>query len=244
MTSEPERPRVRRADPTLRSRADHEGIAARLLRRFLSLFFAAALVVPRLRALRRRPAWNWVRVGLLVAAALLAALGVGSVVLQALAAAAVALAAILRRTDHPDRERRVQRQHEADYLLNGGQWRGPAQTGIPPGTPLFLLLRGPRLLAVERDRPSEVRMEWRIDRIRRILVDGSDYVPVYVSEAKQPPVREREVDRHASSELEIEDGAGDRFRFRYRGAFARPLAEAAAYAVHSARSLARQAVPD
>ena len=158
---------------------------------------------------------------------------------RGLALAPGLLALFLRRTVDPDRERRIQRVLGAEYLLNGGKWAGSNRLGGPLGlelgTPLYLLLRGPHLLLVPREGDGEIHSAVRIDAIERILVDGMDYVPVYVSEAKQPPVRERAVDRHAVAELVLERRSGEPMRFRYSGAFARHLAQTAAHAVFSVR---------
>ena len=109
--------------------------------------------------------------------------------------------------------------------------------GLPAGTRLHLLLRGPHLLLVPSERGGEIHSVVRIDAIERILVDGRDYLPVYVSEAKQPPVREREVNRHAISDLVLEMRETLPLRFLYRGAFAGHLAETAAHAIYSVRSV-------
>ena len=145
----------------------------------------------------------------------------------------------LRGTADPDRERRLQRVLGAEYLLNGGEWAGGKRDRgrhqLETGTPLYLLLRGPHLLLVPREGGGEVHSAIRVDGIERIQVNGREYVPVFVSEAKQPPVREREVDRHAVADLVLERRSGEPMRFRYRGSFARHLAETAAHAVFSVR---------
>lgn len=233
---------IRRADPTLKTRGKPADFArpaaASVLRVSLAALFSAILVLPRLRTLRRTRAWNWLRLGALVIAATLAATSAGWWRAAALVFALLAL--VLRRTADPDRERRLQRMHGAEYFLNGGEWGGTEPNGgshgLAPGTRLYLLLRGAHLLLVPRDRDGEVHAAFRVEAIERILVDGRDYLPVYVSEAKQPPVRESDIDRHAVSDLMLKMSASEPLRFLYRGAFAGHLAETAAHAIFSVRS--------
>ena len=200
-------------------------------------------MLPRLRLLRRRTAWNWIRLAVLVAGAGTALLA-DSVWLRGGALALAVAAIALRRTPDPDGDRRLQRSLGAEYILNGGEWASPGGSSVPRGlvrgSPLHLLLRGSHLLIVPRNAGACVEAAVRLAAIRRILVDGRDYVPVYVSEAKQPPVRERDVDRHAVSELVLEREGGAPLRFLYRGAFAVHLAETAAHAILSVRSLEGQ----
>ena len=239
-------PRIRRADPRLGAgregpeepETDGSSVLIRVL-------FSVVLVVPRLRALRRTRHWIWVRAVLLLSALAAAVQPVGW--WRALALVPAALAILLRRTVDPDSERRVQRVLGAEYFLNGGEWAGDAGADgadrLAVGTPLYLMLRGPHLLLVPRGADGEVHSALRVDGIERILVDGEDYVPVYVSEAKQPPVRERDVDRHACAELVLAQRGGRHRRFRYRGPFARHLAETAAHAVYSVRSQEALSLP-
>ncbi len=154
---------------------------------------------------------------------------------------AIAVGALaLRRTGDPDGERRLQRRHGAQYFLNGGEWhssgRRSAAPGIPAGTGLHLLLRGRELMLFTRNAAATHVRSFGVDSIRRILVDGRDYVPIYVSEAKQPPVRDNDPDRHAVSKLSLQLVGGRSADFLYRGTFARHLAESAAHAVFSVRS--------
>ena len=203
--------------------------------------FSAILALPRLRALRRTRAWNWLRMGLLVISAAVVVLSSGWWRVAAAVFGLVVLA--LRRTVDPDRERRLQHKLGAEYFLNGGEWGGSGQTaepiGLDTGTRLYLLLRGRDLLVVPRNRNAEVHVSVPVDSVERILVDGQDYLPVYVSEAKQPPVRERDVDRHRVSSLSLEMGTGAPMRFLYRGAFSEHLAETAAHAIFSVRARTR-----
>ncbi len=212
-----------------------------LLRGVLWVLFSGVLVLRHVRSLRRRPIWNWLRAAALLGACALTA---GTTGWWRLPGLTLALAAVLlSRTKDPDSERRIQRMHGADYLLNGGEWVGPAAPGgsapLAPREALYLLIRNDQLLLVPRDGESAVRHAVSMEEIEQITVDGSPYVPIYVSEAKQPPVREIEVDRHAESELRLALRSGDSLRFAYCGAFHRHLAETAAHAIFSVRSAAR-----
>lgn len=242
--------RIRRADPTLR-----EGRSADSFRPFgvpkvvgilLYGIFSALLVIPAIRKLRRGPAWNFVRVAALIGAAALASTGAPWPI--AAAAVIASLAIMLGRTRDPDFERKIQRRHGADYLLNGGEWAQPAvESGLMPalelGTRLFLLLKGEHLLIVPREDADRsdggVHFAFRVDTVDEIRVDGGLYVPVYVSEAKQPPVREREVNRQQQSIVELKRENGDRLRFVHHGAFSRHLADTAAHAIYSVRERIR-----
>ena len=212
--------------------------ASRALRVALTALFSAILALPRLRALRRTRAWTWLRLGLLLLSAAFAAFSSGWWKAGAVAFGLVVL--VLRRSVDPDRERRLQREHGADYFLNGGEWGGVDPTAesvnLDAGTHLYLLLRGGDLLVVPRDRDKAVHVAVPVDAVERILVNGRDYLPVYVSEAKQPPVRERDVDRHAVSILLLEMRGGQPMCFLYRGAFSEHLAETAAHAIFSVRA--------
>ena len=81
----------------------------------------------------------------------------------------------------------------------------------------------------------EVHSAFDIRRITSIRVDGQGYVPIYVSEAKDPPVKESAVDREAMIDLEVSLDDGGALLFRYQGAFARHLADSAAHAIYSVR---------
>jgi hypothetical protein len=78
---------------------------------------------------------------------------------------------------------------------------------------------------------------------QRIEVGGELYVPTYVSEAKDPPVREKAVDRKAATEMTLALADGARLGFRYRGAFHKHLAETAAHGIYSVRAGLRSGVP-
>ena len=203
--------------------------------------FAVVLLIPLVRRFRRRPAWNAVRAAAaILTAGLAAALLVGALESPwwwAVAGSALALS-LVGRTSDPDAERKLQRRLRADYLLNGGRFvsgRLPNSEALPAGGELYLLLRGEHLLVVPRRGLGEVHSALNVRQIQSIRVDGAAYVPVYVSEAKDPPVRETEVDRRATSDLEITLESGETLVLRYDGAFHKHLAETAAHAVHSVR---------
>ncbi len=126
-------------------------------------------------------------------------------------------------------------------MVNGGLFVGgelPNREPLDARDGLSLLLRGGHLLLVPA-RDGEVHSAANVREIDKILVDGEVYRPVYVSEAKDPPVREEHVDQNAASELELAFEDGKRWRFRYVGAFHKHLAETAAHAIHSVREIAR-----
>ncbi len=235
-----ETPRVRRSDPTLASQELRSGnrVGAGVLRGLQAVLSPTVFVFRRARVLRRSRGWNWIRAVLLVGGLALASSSAGWMRVAFLGFAL--LAAFLRRLPDPDWERRIQRIHGADYLLNGGEWaggpRGEGADRLRSGTALHLLVRGSHLLLLPKGRNAPVHVALRIDEIDRIRVDGRDYGPVYVPQAKQPPSRDTEFDRHAVADLSLEPRQGEPLRFRYRGPFASHLAETAAHAVHSVRS--------
>ncbi len=238
--------RIRRADPTLRERRPVESLkpfgVPRAVGVLLYGIFSALLIIPAIRKFRRSPAWNFVRFAAVIAAAALVLtrtpLAIGAAV------AVTVLAIALGRTRDPDFERKLQRRHGADYLLNGGEWAKPVSESevVPPleiGTRVFLLLKGEHLLIVPQDDADRsdggVHFAFRVDTVDEIRVDGALYLPVYVSEAKQPPVRELEVNRRQKSVVELTRENGDRLRFVHKGAFSRHLADTAAHAIYSVR---------
>ena len=138
----------------------------------------------------------------------------------------------------PDWERKLQRRHRADYLLNGGvlsegQFSGAETLG--PEQPLYLLVRSPHGMVIPQRGDGEVHAAIDNRRIERIEVGGELYVPTYVSEAKDPPVREKTVDQKASTQMTLTLDDGVRLGFRYRGAFHKHLAETAAHGIYSVR---------
>jgi len=208
--------------------------------RLLYALLWAVLWLPRIRRWRRGPHWNRVRLAAGVAAAAGAGFGLASGP-GWLAAAGLALglaALLLRPARDPDAERKLQARLGADYFLNGGTFRsGPMPGGnLPPGTPLYLLIRRDELLIVPQ-RSGEIHSVTGIAAIGAVHVNGEPYRPVYVSEAKDPPVRETAVDKSATSVLELVLDSGEALRFEYQGAFSKHLAETAAHAVYSVRRL-------
>lgn len=242
--------RIRRADPTLREGRSTDSFqpfgVPKVVGFLLYGIFSALLIIPAIRKLRRGPAWNFVRVAALIGAAAL--VSTGAPWPTAAATVIAGLAIMLARTQDPDFERKIQRRHGADYLLNGGEWAQPAiESPLMPalelGTRVFLLLKGEHLLIVPREHADRsdggVHFAFCVDTLDEIRVDGGLYVPVYVSEAKQPPVREREVNRQQQSIVELKRENGDRLRFVHHGPFSRHLADTAAHAIYSVRERIR-----
>ena len=189
---------------------------------------------------------GWVGVGFVLGGWLLAKLW-----LAIAGGIAVLVALAVRRAKDPDHERKLQARHKADYLLNGGVLVHGSLPGSLPGTPpgsisldrrqrLYLLIRGPELLVVPVAGPGDVESTIDITRIADIRVAGQTYRPIYVSEAKDPPVRETSVLTGRTTELELSLESGRTLRFEYQGAFSKHLAETAAHAVYSVRNLIRQ----
>ncbi len=201
------------------------------------------LLIPLVRRWRRRPWWNgvrWTVVAGIVAACVLAQASLWWGVI-------VAGALLLGPAKDPDHERKIQRLHGAEYFLNGGEFAGgrlPNSEPLPEGSPVHLLIRGKHLLIVRQDKPDEVHSGIAIDSFERILVDGETYAPVYVSEAKDPPVRESSVNRNARAELRLLRADGDAVGFSYKGSFAGHLAGTAAHAIHSVREQLRKPAPE
>ncbi len=250
---------IRRADPSLRAQTSKDVLRPFGLPRWAGLllyaFFWVLLIIPLVRRWRRGPEWNRVRaaiasLGLLVA--------IGGFLLKAMvwqtmlwpllswwlmaAGAILAVGAIaFPPAADPEKERKLQRRHSADYFLNGGRFASGDLPGSPPlrpGTPLYLLLRGQQLLLVPVEGRGDVHAVVELSQVSDIRVDGDSYLPIYLSEAKDPPVREESVDQSESSELELVTAAGGNIQFRYTGAFSKHLAETAAHAIYSVRKLA------
>lgn len=242
---------VKPADPQLEA-----GRPAQALRPFgiprwagagLYVLFSFVLLLPLVRRWRRESWWTGVRAALLLLGiAGVAAWAAGGAGAPAGAAGAISLICGLwlgRLTD-PDYERKLQRRHGAEYLLNGGVHVDGRLSNSEPlsgAEELYLLIRRPHLLVVPKKGAGEVHSAFDIRKIERIAVDGETYVPTYVSEAKDPPVREKAVDRNASSDLELAMEDGTAVRFRYRGAFHKHLAETAAHGIYSVRASLRTA---
>ncbi len=247
-------PSRRGADPSLREPSTNGLPPNGPLRRFgwrkwlgplLYALFWVVLLLPRLRRLRRGPHWNrvrwvmgWVGAGFVLGGWLLAKLWL------AIAGGIAVLAALaIRRAKDPDHERKLQARHKADYLLNGGvlvHRSLPGSISLDRRQPLYLLIRGPELLVVPVAGPGDVESTIDITQIADIRVAGQTYRPIYVSEAKDPPVREASVLTGRTTELELTLEGGRTLRFEYQGAFSKHLAETAAHAVYSVRNLIRQ----
>ena len=245
---------IRRAGPSLQERTSKDPLRPFGLPRWAGLllyaFFWVLLIIPLVRRWRRRPDWNRVRaaiasLGLLVAIAgfLLKAMTwpllswwlIGAGALLAVGAIALPPAA------DPEKERKLQLRHSADYFLNGGRFASGELPGSPPlapGTPLYLLLRGLQLLLVPVEGRGDVHAVVELSQVSDIRVDGDSYLPIYLSEAKDPPAREERVDQSKTSVLELVTAAGGSIQFRYTGAFSKHLAETAAHAIYSVRKLA------
>ena len=146
----------------------------------------------------------------------------------------------------PDFERKLQRKHRADYLLNGGvlsEGSFPGSDPLRADQPLYLLIRSPHLMVVPQRGDGEVHAAIDIRRIARIEVGDELYVPTYVSEAKDPPVREKTVDQKAATQMTLTLDDGARLGFRYRGAFHKHLAETATHGIYSVRAGLRSGAP-
>jgi hypothetical protein len=216
----------------------------------LYVLFSVVLVLPLVRRWRREGWWRAVRLALvLVGLSLVAAWAaswIGAVV-GAIGAISLICGLVLSPLADPDGERKLQRKHRADYLLNGGVLAGGTLSGSDPlsaDQPLYLLIRAPHMMVVPQDADGEVHSAVDIRRIERIEVDGALYVPVYVSEAKDPPVREESVDQSARSDLELTMDDGTQLWFRYQGAFHKHLAETAAHGIYSVRERLRGGTSD
>ena len=159
----------------------------------------------------------------------------GLVVLTALA---------VTRARDPDHERKLQARHGADYLLNGGVLASGSLPGLRPlglKQRLYFLIRGAELLVVPAEGPGDVVSTIDIRQVAEILVAGEPYRPIYVSEAKDPPVRETSVMTGNKTELQLTLERGQTMCFQYQGAFSKHLAETAAHAIYSVRGLVREA---
>jgi hypothetical protein len=216
----------------------------RWVRLLLYPVFATLLMIPALRRLRRdRRRWNLLRLTLALAG--LAATGLGTAWsmwwLVGLGGVVAAAALLIRPSADPDRERDLQRRHHADYLLNGGKlaspWPAALQGPVARGAALHLLVRGGEILFVPVEGSGEVRATIDFAQIRQILVNGESYRPVYISEAKDPPVREQAVNKKAVATTTLLMEGGERVDLEYEGAFSKHLAESAAHAIYSVRQL-------
>lgn len=149
----------------------------------------------------------------------------------------VVVAALVRGVRDPEHERKLQARYQSDYFLNGGKLSASGLPGVPTGKPLYLLLKGEDLLFIPAD-SVDVAATLAVPDIDDIRVGGERYVPVYVSEAKDPPVRETHVDQTAVTPTELLLKDGRVLRFEYSGTFHKHLAETAAHAIYSVKRLA------
>jgi hypothetical protein len=216
----------------------------RWIRLLLHPVFSALLVVPAIRRLRRDVRrWNRARFAAAAASLAVGALGAwwGAWWLIASAGLVLAAALLLQPSPDPDRERDLQRRHQADYLLNGGKlaspWPAALGERLDAGTALYLLLRRRQILVVPVNGAGEVAAAIDCAQIQEILVNGESYRPIYISEAKDPPVRERAVDKKATAVMTLAMSAGGTLSFEYEGAFSKHLAESAAHAIYSVGKL-------
>lgn len=253
-TDTPPRP----ADPTLRERPAKDPLrpfgAPKGVGAMLYAFFWVILLLPRMRRLWRGPHWNRVRLAAALAGSGLAVGGwfAPSLWLGVTGGILVLAALTVTRAQDPDRERKLQDRHGADYLLNGGVLVGGSLPGLPPGTRpgprplgpkqrLYFLIRGAELLVVPAEGPGDVVSTVDIGQVAEIFVAGEPYLPIYVSEAKDPPVRETSVMTGNKAELRLMLESGRSLCFGYQGAFAKHLAETAAHAIYSVRGMVREA---
>ena len=254
MSQASHQPPIRRADPSLQQRTSKDSLRPFGLPRWAGLllyaFFWVLLIIPLVRRWRRGPDWNRVRTAMALMGLLVAS---GGFFLKAtqwavlswwlLAGGAVlALSAIaFGPVADPEKERKLQLRHSADYFLNGGHFASgdlPGSPPLQPETPLYLLLKGPQLLLVPVGGSGDVHAIVKLSEVADIRVDGDSYLPVYLSEAKDPPVHEKQADQSKTSVLELVTVTGDSIEFRYTGAFSKHLAETAAHAIYSVRKLA------
>lgn len=245
----PSRQGTKPADPQLQAGRPEKPLRPFGIPRWLGaglyLLFSFVLLVPLVRRWRRERWWLFVRAAM--AAAGLSAVGAWAIGLLGPVAAGLGVISLLGGillgplTD-PDWERKLQRKHRAEYLLNGGTLSEGSLAGSEPlraDLPLYLLVRSQHVMVVPQRGDGEVHAAIDIRRIERIEVGGELYVPTYVSEAKDPPVREKIVDQKASTQMTLTLDDGSRLGFRYRGAFHKHLAETAAHGIYSVRSSLR-----
>ena len=241
------------ADPAVREHPTEDSFrpfgAPRWLGILLYAFFWVILLLPRLRRLRRRAHWNRVRaVTALAGASLVAGAWIGDTLWLGVTGGIVVFAAlVVTRTQDPDRERKIQARHGADYLLNGGVLvRGTLPGSSPsselpgPNENLYLLIRGRDLLVVPANGPGDIISTIDIRQVTEILVAGEPYLPVYVSEAKDPPVRETSAMTGYKTELQLTLEPDQTLCFQYQGAFSKHLAETTAHAIYSIRGLLQE----
>jgi hypothetical protein len=234
------------ADPELRAGRPQKPLRPFGIPRWLGaglyLLFSFVLLVPLVRRWRRQRWWLFVRVVLAGLGLLLTAVWItGSLGVFAGVAGVTSLlcGVCLGSLADPDQERKLQRKHRADYLLNGGvlcEGRLAGSEPLAPEQPLYLLVRSPHVMVVPQRGDGGVHAAIDIRRIVGIEVGGELYAPTYVSEAKDPPVREKTVDQEASAQMTLTLDDGARLGFRYSGSFCKHLAETAAHGIYSVRA--------
>lgn len=237
-----ERRRPSAADPAQqegdKKRSHRPARTSKWIESFLYAFFWIILLLPTVRRRRRRP--DWWRVRLLAAGLGLAAAALGmsfsKLWLVIPGSVLVLLALLVRGVRDPEHERKLQARYKSDYLLNGGKLTAGRFPGVPTGEPLYMLLKDQELLFVPAD-GVDLAGVLAVPEIEDIRVHGKPYIPVYVSEAKDPPVRETHVDQTATAPMELFLKDGRVLRFEYTGAFHTHLAETAAHAIHSVKRL-------
>lgn len=242
----PSRQGTKPADPELQAGRQEKPLRPFGIPRWLGaglyLLFSFVLLVPLVRRWRRQRWWLFVRVAMAAAGLLLTGGWIAALfgpVAAAFGAISLICAAWLGPLSDPDLERKLQRRHRADYLLNGGTLSEGQFSGsepLRPSQPLYLLIRSPHVMVVPQGGDGEVHAAIDIRRIAHIEVGGELYVPTYVSEAKDPPVREKTVDQNASTQMTLTLDDGGRLGFRYQGAFHKHLAETAAHGIYSVRT--------
>lgn len=211
---------------------------------FLFALFWLILLIPRIRQLRRGKSWNRIRLGLglFTILSVIAGVALNSIILFWGGLALNVFALVAKPLSDPERERKIARDHEADYYLNGGTLLTDLESldgDIKHGTDVNLLVRGQELLFVPAATGSAIKHRLDIQAIDDIRVAGESYKPVFVSEAKDPPVREDVVDKTAATSMELVVRDGRKIRFLYTGAFSKHLAETAAHTLYGVRQLSR-----
>ena len=211
---------------------------------FLFTFFWLILLIPKIRQLRRGESWNRIRlgIGIFTILSLIAGVALNSVILFWGGLFLNIFALLAKPLPDPERERKIARDHEADYYLNGGTLLADLESldgDINHGTDVNLLVRGQELLLVPAAAGSAIKHRLDIQKIDDIRVAGESYQPVFVSEAKDPPVREEVVDKSAATSMELIVSDGRTIRFLYTGAFSKHLASTAAHTIYGVRQLGR-----
>ena len=194
------------------------------------MLFSLVLLIPRLRSARRKSKWPLAR-GVLFAAGGacllgaafsqktgLAAFGAGLLILGAVASPIVELEPIQSMAERCG----------ALSTLNGGV----VVSGVAsakPGAPVQLLVTQDELYVVSTAGPPAEC--FKLADVSEVRVDGAPYRPGYVSFAKAPPSRDVHSTTASRAELRVSFTDGRALELSYAGAFARHLAEIAAYTI-------------